>query len=208
MVQIDPLLAYSFSAGLAVACRTRCEPRLADDAARAAAAARELARTVLWLGLAFAPQAVYLMWRFPAWETMYVFPDRAAIPPGLAAAVPLAIVAMGALGFWLTHRLWPTRRSLALGLFAASVVLPLLIVTVGWDGTGLSRMLFVGTHAQWLAGGEGSLSAFLGSDVARSLIWLQSLLLVPYAVLLIQLVRTPPAAASVALDRDGKDVPA
>ena len=184
MVQLDASLAYGFAAVLAaVAERRRATtdpaPAPADDGHR-------FAWVLVWLSCAFAPQAVYLMWRFPAWETMYVFPDAAAIPAAFAALVPISIIACGALGYALTLRLLRSGRSrLAIGLCAASLVLPLILATVGWDGTGFRRLLYVGSDP-WTPTVEVSPLAFLTSDLALTLVWLESLLLVPFAFMLVR----------------------
>ncbi|MFC1655053.1 hypothetical protein ACFL2F_04535, partial [Myxococcota bacterium] len=77
MIQLDTFLAYGLAASLASLPR-QAEPSTPDRQSPpddAPTLDSRFALTVLWLAVAFAPQAVYLMWRFPAWESMYVFLD-------------------------------------------------------------------------------------------------------------------------------------
>lgn len=188
MIQLDTFLAYGFAASLASFPRkakpstSTCQPQPCGASSLDA----RFALTVLWLAIAFAPQAVYLMWRYPAWESMYVYLDHDPLPAWLAALVPISIVVAGAVAFVLTRWLRARgNKGVALALMIASFAVPLVLATFGWDGTGYRRLLCAAGPQAWLAGEPGSLGAFLGSDLAFTLLWLEGALLVPYALMVV-----------------------
>ncbi len=189
MVQIDLLVAYSMSSGLALA------------------AGRELAAepdhwinrysfaTLSWLTLLFGPQVLYLLWQYPCWETMFVAGSRGAIPAWLVAGYPIAAAVAGMAGFYLTARLVKEGRlPLARLQVAWSGLGALFVSTVGWDGAGYRRMLYGGSCAEWADGRVYSIFDFLSTAVARDLVWLELVVLVPYAVLLMRWLRSDRAA--------------
>ena len=66
MIQVDLLLSYGFSSGIAFAARKKL------DKEECRFNNKYFITTLLWLSLAFTPQVNYLIWRFPAWESMFV----------------------------------------------------------------------------------------------------------------------------------------
>ena len=190
MLQVDVFLSYGLSAGLAVASSKLAikeESPLRD---------KYFVAAVLWLGLAFVPQVLYLCWRFPAWESMFVATSASDYPPWLASAACIAMILMGVAGFTITRALLIRgRRVAALAQVAWSVGLPLFLVTYGWDGTGLKRMLYAGTGADWAAGVAHRYTDFASSPVGVALIWLEALALIPYAILFVRALRESPKQA-------------
>ena len=175
MVQIDLFLSYGLSSGLAIAAgkRLKSEPSLWLN--------RYVLATGLWLALLFVPQICYLLWQFPAWETMFVARDHADIPAWLVAALPAAMVTMGLLGFLVTAHFLRAGKLLAAWLqVIVTVAVSVFLVTYGWDGTGLKRLLYAGDGNDWAAGKVYSLGDFLSGDVFITLIFLQGLLLIPF----------------------------
>jgi hypothetical protein len=179
MVQIDLFLSYGLSSGLAIAAKKRIksEPSIWLN--------RYTLATLLWLALLFVPQVCYLLWKFPAWETMFVARDHGDIPAWLVAALPAAMVILGLAGFLVTAHFLRAGKLLAAWLqVIVTVAVSVFLVTYGWDGTGYQRLLYAGDGGDWAAGKVFSLGDFLSGDVFMSLIVLQSLLLIPYVFFL------------------------
>lgn len=194
MVQIDVFLAYGLGAAVAL----RGGRRRADS--EASPEARRFSWTLLWLGAAFAPQTMYLLWRFPAWETMFVFGAQGEIPAWFAALAPAAMVVVGAAGYRVTAALKERgRERLAASLIAIAGLASLELVTVGWDGAGYQRLLYPGSAAEWAAGVSYPVRAFFTGEVARTLAWLVPLVMGPYVALLFGRRRrgTEPAPAAL-----------
>lgn len=180
MVQIDLLVAYSLSSGLALAAG---EP-LAAEADRWVN--KYSFATLGWLTLLLGPQVLYLLWQYPCWETMFVAGGHEAVPSWLVAGYPIALGVLGMLGFFVTARLFAAGRvrlaALQVAWAGAGAV---LVATVGWDGAAWRRTIYPGTCADWADGTTFPVLDFLSSPVARDLLWLQTLAVVPYAALLL-----------------------
>ena len=57
---------------------------------------------LLFLSLLFVPSAIYLMWAFPAWKTMFLISDL-HVPAFMPALLAFTSVFVGILGFWLAY---------------------------------------------------------------------------------------------------------
>jgi hypothetical protein len=191
MVQIDLFLSYGLSSGLAIAAKRRIKSEPSPWLNRYTLV------TLLWLALLFVPQVCYLLWRFPAWETMFVARDHGDIPAWLVAALPAAMVILGLAGFLVTAHFLRAGKLLAAWLqFGVTAVVSLFLVTYGWDGTGYRRLLYAGDGADWAAGQEYALADFFSSDMFISLIFLLSLVLAPYLYCLWKWSRETESGAS------------
>lgn len=180
MVQIDLFVAYGMSSGLAIA----AGEQLAAESDRWAN--RYAMATLSWLTLFLAPQVLYLLWQYPCWETMFMASGHAAIPAWLAAGYPIAIGVVGMAGFFSTAQLLRAGKARHAWLQAIGGVLAaVFFATYGWDGTGYTRMLYAGTCADWADGRVFGVLEFLGAPVARDLLWLETLAMVPYAALVV-----------------------
>ncbi|MHB8896773.1 MAG: hypothetical protein ACYC99_16585 [Candidatus Geothermincolia bacterium] len=179
MLQIDPLLSYSFSASLAIAARRDLLKK------KNLCLNKYFLFTLLWLSLTFAPQVLYLCRRFPAWESMFAVRDHDEYPPWLEAATAAGIIVSGSLGFYITAlQLRRGKQRAAKAQVAWSLAASLFLVTYGWDGTGLKRLSYAGTGEEWANGVAYAYTDFLFSPVARTLIWLETFVMVPYAILM------------------------
>lgn len=196
MVQIDAFLTYGLGSTLAFAAARRAGPPRASGSAPPDDAL-PLALTLAWLGAAFVPQTVYLLWRFPAWETMFAFRGHDDLPAWLAMGICALMVVMGAAGFVATTALVRRgRRGAARALAAAAYGIPVLLVTAGWDGTGHRRLLYPGTGEQWAAQVAFPPLAILETPLFHTLSWLVPLVMAPYLALLRSLSRRGPLAES------------
>ncbi|GID97363.1 hypothetical protein ACFQFC_07690 [Amorphoplanes digitatis] len=173
MVQVDVFWSYAIGAGCGAAA-ARAGMR---EPAREPLDDRRLTATVLFLACVFAPSGIWLLWRFPGWETMHAAGAHADLPGWLVAAFAVTNISQGVIGYLVARELW--RRGhhylswlqMPLGYLAMFFVL-----AYGWDGTGYRRF-FAPTTADWRAGGFDP-AAFLASDVALTL-YAMGLVLVP-----------------------------
>ncbi|UCD84660.1 MAG: hypothetical protein JSU92_00285 [Deltaproteobacteria bacterium] len=184
MLQPDLLFSYGLSSGLAIAAGKKLKSEGCPWVNK------YFITTVLWLSVCFVPQVLYLLWRFPAWESMFVAKDYSDIPAWLVAVYPIAILVLGALGFYVTYFFLVRDKPFAavaqvIWSFGAAVFL----VTIGWDGTGYKRLLYVGTGADWINGVTYPFTDFFASPVFFTLLWLQSLALIPYGFIFVKWVR-------------------
>jgi hypothetical protein len=122
-----------------------------------------------FMSILFNPAAMYLIWRYPGWETMYRLDDR-----NLNALVPAAFVAVlsvtYALGYILGHRILRRNRSSLrwINMIASTALLAFL-------GVSYRRFLFLGSTQEFNGGNPPNL---LGSSLFRDLC-IMALLLAP-----------------------------
>ncbi|MBP2704521.1 hypothetical protein JOL79_11920 [Microbispora sp. RL4-1S] len=135
MVQVDVFWSYAIGAGLAAASSwqacagPRPAPRWSDP---------HLTGAVLFSSLLFAPSGIWLLWRYPDWETMQVARDHTALAPWLVALFAAADVGLAVIGYRVARRLGGYLMFLQplLGYGAMFFVL-----VHGWDGRGYQRFL-------------------------------------------------------------------
>ena len=74
MVQVDIFWSYGLAAGLTLASKKSLQtyPQIWKH--------HSLVPILLWFAWAFAPSGIYLLWEFPAWETMFVATHHQSIP--------------------------------------------------------------------------------------------------------------------------------
>jgi len=198
MLQPDLLFSYGLSSGLAIA----AGKRLKDE--KSPWANGYFAAAMFWLSAFYLPQILYLLWRFPAWESMFVIKSLADIPSWFMLAYPFAVIFLGALGFYVTSLLLCSGRNRAAAAQVAwSMGLATLVIFVGWDGEGWRRLLYAGTGAEWAAGLEYPVTDFFKSSVSMTLLWLEGLVLAPYAILFIKWAREGRPSRSRALPAEG-----
>ncbi|MGK5632117.1 hypothetical protein, partial [Streptomyces sp. URMC 123] len=129
-----------------------------------------LCGALLYLALLFSPSGVWLLWRFPSWETMHA---QAGLPGWLVAGFAATNVGMGVVGFEVSRRLLVRERP---GAACAQLLVPYFVVFFllvhGWDGTGYQR--FLSTEPSVFRHFDdmplaGRVMDWLTSDVARTL---------------------------------------
>jgi len=184
MLQTDLFFSYGLASGLAIAAssKLKAEPHPLVN--------KYFVATILWLSLLFVPQILYLMKRFPAWESMFVARSYADYPPWFMSLYPIATVIIGMLGFQVTNILLKKGNTLAAMLQGVwSFAVAMFLSIVGWDGAGYRRLLYPGTGDDWANGVIFPLADFFTSPVFLNLLWLEALLLIPYSLLFIRWVR-------------------
>ena len=178
MVQVDVFWSYGLGATFAVAssrqllARRRAAESPPADLPQVGTSVLSrwsdpyLMRTLLFLALVFVPSGLWLVWRFPDWETMQVG-DR-GMPVWLVTLFAITNVTQGLLGYLVVERLLARGRSYLAYLQIVFAYLGMFFILVhGWDGTGYQRF-FSATKAGF-HGWTGDWSAWLTSDVALSL---------------------------------------
>ncbi|MEU2516084.1 hypothetical protein [Streptomyces syringium] len=138
MMQVDTLWAYGIGAGYAIAGAGAAVPQRPSRPPWKALT-RPPAMACLGLGLVFLPSGLWLLNRFPSWETMHVFPDP---PPWLPTVFFITVLLCGLAGVLVTH--WLLTRQRYWGA-CAQWLWPHLgmfyMIVNGWDGLGLRRFL-------------------------------------------------------------------
>jgi hypothetical protein len=181
MMQID--LQCSMLVGSAMACVARRRLARATPAWIAGAHVAVLA----FAGLVFAPVWLYITLRWTPWETMYVW-DLSTVPMLLVALFLPALSVAALAGFSLTHHLLVARRAAAAAAANGIVLASCIFVAArGWERAG-----FVGTLAQFRAGGRGNL---LHSDLAVMFVVAGVLVFAPAAAITIHWLRGAHEAA-------------
>ena len=134
MVQVDIFWSYGLSAGLALASQKTIK------ASTCWWNNHGFIFTLLWISCIFAPSGLYLLWQFPAWETMFTAEVHKDIPAWLVTLFGLTNVTQGLLGFYITASLIRAGRERAAILQTIwSHGAMLFILVFGWDGTGYRR---------------------------------------------------------------------
>jgi hypothetical protein len=178
MMQPDLFFAYGMSAGLAAAARVQFRSEARPWATKYFAGA------MLWMGLFYVPQLLYLLFRFPGWETMFVVRDLSGLPAGLVGLYFAAVMALAAAGFGATW--WFLRRgrlAVALAQAGAGMLAGVLMIFVGWDGAGWRRLLYAGSGSDWAQGVVYPYTDFF-HVIFPTLLWLEAIVLAPYCSML------------------------
>ncbi len=133
-------------------------------------------------GLVFAPVWLYITLRWTPWESMYIW-DLSTVPLLLVAAFlpALSLAALG--GFAITHHLLTSQHGVAAGLVNA--IIAASCGYIAWRGR--AQAGFVGTIAEFQAGGRGNL---LHSDLATMFIVAGVLVFAPAAIITIRWLRS------------------
>jgi hypothetical protein len=171
MVQVDVFWSYAFGASLAAAAHRQLETEVTPSRSGF------FVKNLLFLSCLFGPSGIYLLWRFPGWETMFVFGRE--IPAWLVTLFAITNVTQGVLGFFVAYGLIRRQRIYLAHLQWVFGYLAMFFVLVhGWDGTGFRRFLYSGTIDQFRAGVAIPWYKFFTSDVALTL-YVMGLILLP-----------------------------
>src|SRR5437868_2978946 len=165
MVQVDIFWSYGLSAGLALA----AGPALKNESSFWDNKFFTLA--LLWTAIVFAPSGIYLLWEFPAWETMFVARNHPSIPAWLVCLFAVTNITQGILGFYMTW-FFLRRNNVRMAALQPlwSHVAMLWVLVIGWDGNGYRRFLYAGSADDWQRGIEYPLSAFFSAPIFHALL--------------------------------------
>ena len=186
MVQVDVFWSYALGAGFAWAAHRQIEAahRVALDPDRPGEEPRSLLENghftaaVLYVACLFAPSGLCLLWAFPSWETMHVFPTHASLPAWLVTLFAVTNVTQGVAGFFVTKLLLERNRPYAAFLQTAiGYFLMFFVLVHGWDGSGYRR--FFSSSAERFADWKlSNIFQFFYSDVGVTL-YILGVFLVP-----------------------------
>lgn len=153
MLQVDLLWVYAIGAMFATAAAKQLKKLEAE---------KEKVRDVLmwptpfgntyfalllaYLSLIFVPEAVWLTWNFPQWETMHVWSCLAEIPTHAAALFIMGDIALAVLGYWVAYRLVVKGKEFYAHLqWVAGYFAFFLVLLHGWDGLAWQRFTWDST---------------------------------------------------------------
>jgi hypothetical protein len=165
MVQVDVFWTYGLNAGLAMAAShaLKKEKSFWNN--------RFFTLSLLWTACVFAPSGIYLLWNFPAWETMFVARDHLTIPAWLACLFSLTNILLGVLGFWVTYYfIKKNAKKAALAQTVWSHAVMLFILIFGWDGSGHERFFYSGNGDDWYNNIKYPWTHFFNSPVFYTLL--------------------------------------
>jgi hypothetical protein len=165
MLQVDLFWVYAIGAMFATAAakQLKKEKNLLGNA--------YLAALLFYISVIFVPEALWLLWSFPQWETMHVWKSLGEIPTAYVTAFISGDALLAVIGFWVAAKLIKSGRDYSahlqwlLGYFAFFFVL-----IHGWDGTGWQRFTW-DTTVTGVAWEEGMTMGadFIFSNVAITL---------------------------------------
>lgn len=128
---------------------------------------------LLYLSLIFVPEALWLTWNFPHWETMHVVGSLEEIPAWGIVLAAAGDIAVAVLGYWIAYRLLSRGKFYAAHLqWVLGYFLFFFILTCGWDGRGWERFMYDPTvrgGAPWTPGTYMGPLDFATSRVALTL---------------------------------------
>jgi hypothetical protein len=128
---------------------------------------------LLYLSLIFVPEALWLTWNFPHWETMQLVGGLEEIPAWGIVLAAAGDIAVAVLGYWVAYKLLSRGRFYAAHLqWMLGYFLFFFMLIHGWDGSGWQRFLYDPTvkgGALWTPGTHMDPLDFATSRVALTL---------------------------------------
>ncbi|MET1124240.1 MAG: hypothetical protein ABWW66_03115 [Archaeoglobaceae archaeon] len=132
MLQVDILWVYGIGAMFATAAAKQIKSR-GDFGIYMAA-------LMIYISTIFVPEAIWLLWSFPSWETMHVWQSLDAIPTAYAALFIAGDALLALIGFIVAAKLILSGREyLAHIQWIAGYFGFFFVLIHGWDGTGWQR---------------------------------------------------------------------
>lgn len=130
-----------------------------------------LAALLFYISVIFVPEAIWLLWSFPHWETMHVWSSLSEIPTAYVTAFIAGDALLAVIGFWIAAKLIKSGRDyLAHIQWIAGYFAFFLVLVYEWDGTGWQRFTWdpTVTGMPWAAGRTMGVN-FATSNVAITL---------------------------------------
>jgi hypothetical protein len=129
------------------------------------------ASLLFYLSAIFVPEAIWLLWSFPHWETMHVWSSLDEIPTAYVTLFMAGDILLAVLGYWVAAKLILSEREYAAHLqWFAGYFAFFFVLIYGWDGTGWQRFTWdpTVTGSLWEPGKTMGIS-FATSNVALTL---------------------------------------
>jgi hypothetical protein len=179
MVQVDIFWSYALGAGFAASASRQLKEKdtfFQND---------YFTYTLLYLSCIFAPSGIYLLWRFPHWETMQVATCHGDLPSWLVTIFAITNITQGILGFWVCYKCIKAGRYYWAHLqWFLGYFLMFFVLLHGWDGLGWQRFLYDATshNNQLWTPGTYMGPSFLYSNVALTL-YAMGFFVVPFMII-------------------------
>lgn len=176
MLQVDVFWVYGIGA-MAATAAGRQLARMGKEKARFGRnppfGNEYFALLLLYLSLIFVPEALWLTWNFPHWETMQLVGSLEEIPAWGIVLAAVGDIAVAVLGYWVAWRLMSRGRFYAAHLqWMLGYFLFFFMLIHGWDGSGWQRFLYDPTvegGVLWTSGTYMNPLDFATSRVALTL---------------------------------------
>ncbi len=176
MLQADVFWVYGIGAMAATAAGKQLAElgKAKGDFAKATPfGSQYFALLLLYLSLIFVPEALWLTWNFPHWETMHLAGSLEDIPAWGIVLSAVGDIAVAVLGYWVAYRLLSRGRFYAAHLqWVLGYFLFFFVLMCGWDGKGWQRFMYDPTvrgGVLWTPGTYMSPVDFATSRVALTL---------------------------------------
>ncbi|MFN3383836.1 MAG: hypothetical protein ACK401_02950 [Archaeoglobaceae archaeon] len=126
---------------------------------------------LVYLSLIFVPEAIWLTWSFPHWESMHVYSSLAEIPTTVVVTFIILDFLIAMIGFWVAYKLIVAGREyLAHVQWFIGYLAFFFVLTNGWDCLAWQRFSWDPTTTGELwAPGKTMLLDFATSNVAMTL---------------------------------------
>lgn len=176
MLQVDVFWVYGIGAMAATAAgRQLAELGKAKASFKEATpfGSKYFALLLLYLSLIFVPEALWLTWNFPHWETMHLVGSLEEIPAWGIVLSAVGDIAVAVLGYWVAYKLLSRGKLYAAHLqWVLGYFLFFFVLTCGWDGRGWERFMYDPTvrgGVPWTPGTHMGPLDFATSRVALTL---------------------------------------
>ncbi len=166
MLQVDLLWVYAIGAMFATAAGKQLK-KLESTFGNI-----YFAMLLLYLSAIFVPEAIWLLWSFPHWETMHVWSSLEEIPTMYVTFFMAGDILLAVLGYWVVSRVILSGRDYAAHLqWFAGYFAFFFVLIYGWDGTGWQRFTWdpTVTGSLWEPGKTMGIIGFATSNVALTL---------------------------------------
>lgn len=166
MLQVDLFWVYGIGAMFATAAAKQLklrEKRILGNV--------HFAALMIYISVIFVPEALWLLWSFPHWETMHVWKSLEEIPTAYVTLFIAGDALLAIVGFWVAAKLIISGKEYAAHIqWIAGYFSFFFVLIHGWDGTGWQRFTWdpTVTGAAWEAG-KTMLLEFAKSNVALTL---------------------------------------
>ncbi|MEM0202812.1 MAG: hypothetical protein QXO16_01060 [Archaeoglobaceae archaeon] len=165
MLQVDVFWVYGIGAMFATAVAKQLKN------SKSMLETKYFSALLIYLSLIFVPEAIWLTWSFPHWETMHVYSSLAEIPTPVVVSFITLDFLIAMIGFWVAYRLIIAGREyLAHVQWFIGYLAFFFVLTNGWDCLAWQRFSWdpTITSEPW-APGKTMLLDFAKSNVAMTL---------------------------------------
>ncbi|MCS7143919.1 MAG: hypothetical protein NZ879_02735 [Archaeoglobaceae archaeon] len=178
MLQVDVFWVYGIGAMFATAAAKQLK------SSKSMLETKYFSALLIYLSLIFVPEAIWLTWSFPHWETMHVYSKLTDIPTAVVVTFVILDFLIAMIGFWVAYKLiMAGREYLAHVQWFIGYLAFFFVLTNGWDCLAWQRFSWDPTVTGELwAPGKTMLLDFAKSNVAMTLYAMAVPTLVPLLV--------------------------